>query len=376
MKILHIASFDGNIGDAANHSGFYCTLDCVLEGRNYSIDKIEIREFYRNWNSRHFDEEFVEWANKYDLIIIGGGGFFRVEWDDSATGTTIDISKEVMDKIRTPIIFNGLGCYINERTTVTAIEKFKNFLDYCIAKKDILLTLRNDGAINNVCKICGEKYREKILTVPDGGFFIKNHECSHAEINKDEKYLAINIAGDHESIQNEGNRKKIAFAVEQLLREHSDIRVVFVPHIYRDLEAIYNVMKYIPDQLTRTRISCSPYLNGQSTDGIANFDVYAKAIAVFGMRFHCNVCSIALDKPVVGFGDDMDICEAYESVGSGWRYKSLSDASEPEIYDCLEDMISNKDCYYQDNKRIMDEISCLRDNYVSELKGFLECVNA
>ena len=48
MKILHIASFRGNIGDNASHLGFYSILDQVI--KNYSVERIEMRKFYKNYN--------------------------------------------------------------------------------------------------------------------------------------------------------------------------------------------------------------------------------------------------------------------------------------------------------------------------------------
>ena len=185
MRVWHIASFDGNIGDIANHSGFYKTLESALEGRVYDIEQLEIREFYKNWAKRVFDDSFVDEANQYDLIVIGGGGFFRLAVEESATGTTIDLSRNMLEKIHTPIIFNGIGCYIDDRTTEAIKQKFKDFIDYCIQSKNILLTLRNDGAIDNICTLYGEEYRKKILTVPDGGFFADISTANHPEIKPD-----------------------------------------------------------------------------------------------------------------------------------------------------------------------------------------------
>ena len=77
FKILHVASFIGNIGDNASHCGFYSILHSVMGG-NASIEQQEIRKFYKNYHDADklsFDLDFVDYANRFGLLIIGGVGF-------------------------------------------------------------------------------------------------------------------------------------------------------------------------------------------------------------------------------------------------------------------------------------------------------------
>src|SRR5699024_7456701 len=108
IKVLHIASFNGNIGDNANHNGLRKNLERYLN-RNFNFTEIEMREFYQSWNLRDFNTEtFIELCNKNELVIIGGGNFFELKWDYSYTGTTINLSNDTLEKINTPILFFGL----------------------------------------------------------------------------------------------------------------------------------------------------------------------------------------------------------------------------------------------------------------------------
>ena len=75
IKTLHLASFDGNVGDNANHSGFYRHLK-AQPGYDFAIEQLEIREYY--WKQRFFDDGFVDLVNDYDLLIIGGGNYFEL----------------------------------------------------------------------------------------------------------------------------------------------------------------------------------------------------------------------------------------------------------------------------------------------------------
>lgn len=72
IRALHVASFDGNVGDIGQILGFrqQAAINTDLE---IAYSNLEIREFYNSWNMRKFDEDFVEYANKFDLIIFGGG---------------------------------------------------------------------------------------------------------------------------------------------------------------------------------------------------------------------------------------------------------------------------------------------------------------
>lgn len=62
IKVLHIASFTGNIGDNANHIGASYLREWFLD-YEFQITKKEIRELY--WKEWSFNSaEFIEEANK------------------------------------------------------------------------------------------------------------------------------------------------------------------------------------------------------------------------------------------------------------------------------------------------------------------------
>jgi hypothetical protein len=53
-----------------------------------------------------------------------------------------------------------------------------------------------------------------------------------------------------------------ARAFAGLAEEFPDTRLIFIPHIFKDLEIISDVMSVLPDRLRRTRVYCAPYLSG------------------------------------------------------------------------------------------------------------------
>ena len=96
MRILHLASFTGNIGDNLNHSGLYRSLEKELGVKNFSIQEEEIREYF--WKKKQFDQGIIKKFNFFDLIIVGGGNFFELWVENSRTGTSIDIPVDYKQK--------------------------------------------------------------------------------------------------------------------------------------------------------------------------------------------------------------------------------------------------------------------------------------
>ena len=159
LKILHIAAFEGNVGDNASHVGFYNILDSILD--DYSINKIDIRRSYKKYDGDDklfFDEEFVFTANQYDLVVFGGGGFLDYWVEGSSNGTTIDIEVNVFKKIKTEILITSIGCNPHRHVPKENFHKFRMFLDYVNEAKNIQIAVRNDGSVTSIKKDFGKKY--------------------------------------------------------------------------------------------------------------------------------------------------------------------------------------------------------------------------
>ena len=112
MKIAHLTSFGGNIGDKLHINGIRNKIkeEFSLSNKDLIFTNIELRLFYQNIRQRSFNDEFVSQVNQHDTLIIGGGGFFDINIEQSSTGVTIDFNERILEKIKIPIIFYGLGC--------------------------------------------------------------------------------------------------------------------------------------------------------------------------------------------------------------------------------------------------------------------------
>lgn len=323
IRALHIASFNGNIGDNANHNGFRRKLKEYLKC-DLSFDEIEIREFYQSWSIRDFnDDEFIISCNSYDMIIIGGGNFFELKWDYSYTGTTINISSQTLDKIKTPILFFGIGCDIAKGVSENTINKFEKFLDKVIESNKHLLSVRNDGSFETLNELYGKKYDFKIYKVPDGAFFLETKNHYYPEINRDLKSIGINVASDmkdirfnintDDGISYDGFVSEFAEAINLCMEKYIDYQIIFFPHIFSDLVAIYDVLDKVKDCFRRTRITVAPYLTGCGAEEYI-FGLYKECEFILGMRFHSNVCSIAQGIPTIGLCSYKKIHSLYSEV--------------------------------------------------------------
>jgi polysaccharide pyruvyl transferase WcaK-like protein len=320
LKALHVASFQGNIGDNANHTGFRKQFQ-KNTGIELVYTEFEIRKVF--WKQTAFDAQFVELANDFDLIIIGGGNYFELWVEDSATGTSFDMSLELFEKIKPPVIFNALGVDPAQGAKETSVNKFRNFLDLAHAKGNVLLSCRNDGSLETLKTIIGEKYAAMFHHVPDAGFFTETIDYPHPEIDPTKKNIVLQLAGDmldtrfsltaNDSISYAQFIESMAEFICELYRKEN-VNLILAPHIFRDLDIIHSLLNVLPDSIRRGSLSVAPYLVGQKGQDYI-FDIYKKADLVLGMRFHANVCALGLGTPVIGLVNYRQIEKLFDEMG-------------------------------------------------------------
>jgi len=338
VRILHVASFVGNIGDNASHLGLANLLNEFF--LNYTVERLEIRKFYKNYqrsDRRYFDQDFITYANKFDLLIIGGGGFLDYWVEDSLTGTTIDLSPDLVRTIEVPTIIASVGCIPHKDVPDGNIEKFRSFLDAVKLNSRVKILLRNDGSVNSINNYIGNRYLDDISEVLDNGFFFDlKDSCS---IPFEDSYVAINITNDQLRM-NSRCRKNINFNFyqEELVKtikylcEYKKLKIVFVPHIYSDLQAISDVLIKLDDYIVREFVSVAPCVQGDLGAKFL-FSVYKKSVITIGSRFHANVCSLAMGIPTIGLVSLDRVKYVYDQLAMS-RFCVLLD------YDFSDDLIN------------------------------------
>ncbi|MFO1249455.1 MAG: polysaccharide pyruvyl transferase family protein [Alphaproteobacteria bacterium] len=301
MKILHVASFRGNIGDNANHAGFRPWFETLL-GKAPEWIEFEIRDVYRKTSA--FDAAFAEQANAADLVVIGGGNYFELWVKDSPTGTSISIPDEVMASIKTHIFINALGVDDAQGHTDETLGRFRTFLGKLLASDQYLVSVRNDGAMAALKAHAGTLPLEKVLHLPDGGFFAP---YPRPAAKSDGPLIGINLAGDmlDQRFPGEGAHtydtflQEMANTLAEIWRQRPATRFILFPHIFRDLTVYADLLARLPDQLRRDRVRVAPYDSGAQAAQDA-FGEYATCDAILGMRFHANVVPIGLGVPTIG----------------------------------------------------------------------------
>lgn len=320
MKVLHLASFTGNIGDNANHSGFRRWFETVY-GQPVCWSESEIREFY--WKERKFDESFVQITSQHDLIVIGGGNYFELWVDHSHTGTSIDIPPDIFSQIKAPVFFNALGCDTSQGVTENSVTKFNHFIKILTGSDQYLVTVRNDGAQKALEKYVPAEIAGKIVTIPDGGFFLEYEEITSRFIKSDNKLIGINLACDMPDIRykNFGGGTdgyyhfcdEFAKMLEGIAAENP-VEFLLFPHIHSDLKVISDVVARLNDRLRRTRVKVAPYLTGPEGAKYV-FGLYRCCDLVLGMRFHANVCPIGMGIPTIGLCNYPQIMLLHDELG-------------------------------------------------------------
>lgn len=348
IKILHVASFTGNIGDNASHLGLYNVLKTVL-GDRLDIEQIEIRRFYKKYSladKKNFDLEFTQKVNAKDLLIFGGGGFLDYWVPNSETGTTFDMSDEILDKLIVPTLFVSVGCMPHQPVPEGNIDKFHHFLQKVGSKKNMRIAVRNDGSILEIKRLFGGEFEGTITEILDNGFFYEpslKFNCRLLE----KPYIAINTTLDQLTMKNRmiGNinysqlREELLSLLQRIIDE-TGYSLVFVPHIFKDLQAFRELLEGMNDFYIRSRVAIAPYLQG---DYGCNYlmSVYNQADSILSMRFHANVCPLSMGKRTVGLAALDRVVHMYNSIGKSSDCIPVNEKFADKVYKKLIDISPN-----------------------------------
>lgn len=369
MRILHLASFSGNIGDLANHQGFRKMFAEIIDN-TAEWTNVEIREFY--WKERAFDEKFVTEINQYDMFVIGGGNYLELWVDSSPTGTSLAFPLNLFEQINIPIIFNALGVDDGQGVSVSALDKFTAFLKIINNNPRIFFSVRNDGSYSTLHKYFPDDALTKVFKCPDGGFN-SSFQISDKDSNEKRNILiGVNLACDMPGIRFTSDftiddfSKSFAHLLVKLGEKNGDSEFVFFPHIYSDYDIFYRVILNLPDRFRRTRLRISSY--GPGIPGAEKtFSDYNLCDLVLGVRFHSNVYSIAQGIPTIGIENypqigklysELDFNSGVVKVQSNKDFQSLLDLSEKylnepkkykKIYSGIAEKMKNQYYSYGEN---------------------------
>jgi len=312
MRILHLSSFTGNIGDNLSNIGTYNILRDLCGP--FSVDELEVRKTYRNYNypdKWQFDLKFVEQVNEYDLLVIGGGAFFDYFIDDSDTGMTLEMSESLLEMLTPDIIVMSMGCL--SRGHEHNYGKAAKIINRLNDRAGIFF--RNDGSV--------EKFPD-IPEVLDSGFFYEGKR-------KPGGVVVVSV-GTYEL---ENTNTYIDEMAKYISRTEN---VIVVPHVLSDLKLIADILSKVNKPVT-----VAPPIQGWA--GLELFNLYAQGSLVVSARYHGCIAAIALGVPVVGIGVSPKVKYLFSSL----------DAEAVKPVEGFSDMIGSGEVFKVDKRQTLEK---------------------
>ena len=308
MNILHLASFSGNIGDNAQINGLKNILRKDL-APPLTYHPLEIRSFYQSRKDAYFNSELAQSINQYDLFLIGGGGFFEMNFPQSTTGTTLDWNDAFIEQIEIPMVFYGLGCNQLSEPHPACIDSFITFLSKLRKKNNVLISVRNDGSKEAIQQYVPQNISDTIYEIPDSGFYFKPNpqfqNRNHPLLPENSLTLAICLAGDEliARYKDPSNAAtSLAKELSQALEITPHLHIIFFPHIHKDISYAYHVIEQLPDKHRRNRVHTAPCFQGEKASQFL-FHLYSRSQLVLSNRFHGVVVPLSLQRPTLPLCD-------------------------------------------------------------------------
>lgn len=312
MKILHIASFAGNVGDIANHKGFFDGFARYVSNDNFIV-KEELRRFYKNVQEKEFNSEYLEYINTFDLLLLGGGGFFTVQWNYSKTGTTFDWSREFVEGIRIPVIVNAMG-YHEYTNNEILYRRFYDFLKLIYSRDNWFIKFRNDGSISRLINRYCDFYHER--SVPDNAFNIHSPKLP-------KKSIQVNTVGIMFSMDlldinyNRIDKKSILQIMQGVIRNllNQGTRVILFQHTPQDIFTICKLLSTVDNLYMRTQVMVAAYDAVEKNSVYRLLEYYNLCDCIVSTRFHGNVLALTQHIPTIGLAGHEQIQGLFEELG-------------------------------------------------------------
>ncbi|ASY15359.1 polysaccharide pyruvyl transferase [Candidatus Planktophila sulfonica] len=371
ITVAHLASFQGNFGDVANHLGFRKWFSGLIQSDIHWAN-IEIRDFYRG--NREFDANLVAELNAFDLVVIGGGNYFELWPENTRTGCSIDLPEELLKDIHPPIFFNALGVDDGQGVGEKARRYFADFVKYLYNSDKYLLSLRNDGALQNIRKNFPELSNFNFNVIPDHGFFVLSDSNLRHNHKKDisEVVIGLNLAQDMTNLRFKNGKEQFLSQIRHVLLKIEFDRLILFPHIYSDVEILYELISSLPDAIKREKISLSP-LGSHNLDIRTTLENYLSVDLMIAMRFHANVIPLSLGTPTIGISSYPQISNLYADLDiQSWSLDVDQQADFPrDLTINLEEILSGSEIVRGTFQQIPIKLWAQRTSFEPTIKTWL-----
>ena len=378
-KILHTATHTTNIGDGALNYGIQTTLKRRYKNIDFTDDCLmDYENFY---GDKRYSKELIEKINKFDLLIIGGGGMIEGGRNLKQTGLAYNLPLELLKKINIPIVFYALGFNKFDSNFFFNKNKFKVFLDYVKRNNKILFSLRNDGSLERLKKNYDNLDTSFIHVIPDPGFFIEVEEQKIFKSNHRTKIL-VQLAGDNldhrfnkikifkfDIINKVINNFKIKLFCKKLanvlifLSKKYNSEILLAPHLIRDLNFVCKLKDSFPNKFIRKNISMSPVMLGK-LNAKKFFSIYKESDLIIGMRGHSVICGTGLKVPTIGLSSHPKVKDYFVYNNLKKYLINMSDKKfDSKIIDLTDEI-------FNDKEKIINELNELYKKNLAAINKF------
>ena len=377
MRVLHLASFKGNIGDLINNSCIHEQLNSI-DGLEFVFVEEEIRQYY---GGIVFSEGFIEYVNSFDLFLVGGGSFFDLWVTNTNSGVTINLSEEQCKKITTKVLFYGLGCKEDFGIGEGSVAKFQKILDCVNKQENIMVSVRNDGTKEMFSKLFPEHLLKNVSLIPDNGFFFNISKRLKGICGS--PVIGINIGGDNLDVSR--YNKDVTYSqflntlVETITHvyKNNNAKFILFSHIYKDIKVIHDICELLDDVIIRNNVTCAPYNSGDTGYVFEHIlPLYKMCDVVITNRFHGNIIAIGNNIPSIGLGDLKTIENLYKSLGLEHRcIDTKTKDCKKELISLIESSLEDKDNIKQSYKKIVESLYTTNTTFLDKVGKWLKNEN-
>ena len=323
MRVMHTYCLNYNFGDYALGFGVRNMLRKVFEV-SYIAET--------NLQGQIFDDYFINIINeKYDLLVIGGGGIIHgAHWPQ---GWFWLIEQENIKKIKIPFIVYGAGYnYFKDEEGIP--ERGRIHLKET-SQRAALFSVRNDGSQARLLEQTGIAAE----VIADPGFWFGLNYTGRNIVRSD-KYIVVQLADD-KPLQRFGsieNRSSFITHFNNVLQKLSkEYTIIFVPHVHDDIGLSEEAAKGIGNMEI---IDFSQYAFDHTYDVMG---IYKNADFVLAMRGHGQIVPLGFDVPVISLENHDKHRGLMEEFGLGkYNINVLDIDFQKKLQNMIATLITNK----------------------------------
>ncbi|TSD66474.1 methyltransferase domain-containing protein [Inquilinus sp. KBS0705] len=281
IQIAHIGFHNaGNTGDVVLFESVRLLFKSIKKDIQFSLFNVHDQ----------VTPELIKTLNKFDLIIIGGGGLFLRDTNpNEISGWQWACPNDLMEKITTPIAVFAVG-YNRFRNQEDFHENFRKSIAI-LMDKSVSFGIRNTGSINKLKDYYTPERQKQIIYQPCSTTFLDKYFESVEHISESNK-IAVNIAFDRHSMRFQGKEKQVLYNVADALKYFSDKgwQIDVISHVPTDQEAqIWFKARGLNFNIVN--------IEKQHVGKVA--DVYKQYKVVLGMRGHAQMIPFGLSVPII-----------------------------------------------------------------------------